>query len=119
VLVTNDWALTAGHCVDQNRLTPRQLGVVFLGTRIAVDAVYVFGGYSDEVGPDVALVHLSSRFNIGGSNVGFRNRIWTGAPHSLFGKTVAFYGIGRTDCSGPAAGAGTYRAADFVVGEGD
>jgi Trypsin len=119
VLVVNDWVLTAGHCADQNRLSPGSLGVTFLAQAINADAVYLFGGFADEVGPDVALLHLSSPFNIGGRTTGFRNNILGGTPHDLFGKTVALYGQGRTDCVGPPAGAGTYRAADFVVNSGD
>src|SRR5579884_3086009 len=44
VLIVNDWALTAGHCANTNRLTPKNLQVTFLGTTISADAIYLFGG---------------------------------------------------------------------------
>ena len=119
VLIANDWALSAGHCVDQNRVSPGGLRVNFIGATISVDAVYLFGGFADEVGPDLALMHLAAPFNIGGTTTGFRNQIWSGQPHDLFGKTIALYGQRQTDCAGPAAGLGTYRAADFVVSRAD
>lgn len=119
VLVANDWLLTAGHCADQDRLTPGNIQVQFAGVAIGVQAVYLFGGFADEVGPDLALLHLSAPFNIGGSPTSFRNQLWSGEPRNLFGKTIAFYGQGRTDCMGPPAGVGTYRAADFVVNQDD
>jgi hypothetical protein len=119
VLIVNDWVLTAGHCAEPNRTNPNNIRVTFLGTTILANAVYLFGGYADEVGPDIALLHLSAPFTIAGHSTGFQTQFWGGQPHDLFGKTVAFYGIGRTDCAGPAAGLGPYRAADFTVDSGD
>ena len=119
VLITNDWALTAGHCVDTNRLTPGNIRVTLNGTTITGQAVYLFGGFADEVGPDLALLHLSAPFNIAGSTTSFRNQLWNGNPHGLFGKTIAFYGQGQTGCTGAATGGGTYLAADFVIDSGD
>lgn len=78
VLIVNDWVLTAGHCADGSRLTPGNIQVNFLGTAIRADAVYLFGGFADEVGPDLALLHLAAPFNIGGRTTGFRNQIWNG-----------------------------------------
>ena len=119
VLIANDWALTAGHCVDLNRLSPGNIRVALAGAASVVQAVYLFGGFADEVGPDLALLHLSAPFNIGGSTTSLRNQVWSGRPHDLFGKTIAFYGQGRTECTGAPAGGGTYRAADFVVDNDD
>jgi hypothetical protein len=119
VLLVNDWMLTAGHCADANRLTPTKLTATLNGNTIAADAVYLFGGFSDEVGPDLALLHLASGFNVGGRTTGFRNQIWDGGPHDLFGKTVAFYGQGSTNCTGVPTGGGAYLAADFAVSSGD
>jgi hypothetical protein len=114
VLIVNDWVLTAGHCVIRNRRTPKNIQVNFGGVTIVADAVYLFGGYADEVGPDIALAHLSAPFSINGSTTGFRTQIWRGIPEDLVGKTVASYGRGRNVCVG-ATGSGPYRAADFVV----
>ena len=114
VLIVNDWVLTAGHCAIRNRLAPKNIQVALNGVTIAADAVYLFGGYVDEVGPDLALMHLSAPFNVNGSTTGFRNQIWSGAARNLIGKTVASYGQGRNVCAG-RTGSGTYRAGDFVV----
>ena len=105
--------------MDINRLTPGNIQVTLNGATITGQAVYLFGGFADEVGPDVALLHLSAPFNIGGSTTSFRNQLWNGSPHGLFGKTIAFYGQGRTECTGAPTGGGIYLAADFVVDSGD
>lgn len=118
VLMTNAWVLTAGHCADHARLNPGRLQVRLLpaasanAQTITVQAVYLFGGYSDEVGPDLALLHLTTPFRINGSASSFANRIWSGgARKEVLGKTVAFYGMGRDACNG--GNLGTYQAADL------
>lgn len=120
VLVTNAWVLTAGHCAIRERLTPAQVQVRLLPTgsansqTVAVQAIYLFGGFSDEVGPDLALMHLAAPLRINGSTSGFRNRIWEGSRGDILGnKTAAFYGRGRDACTGGTSG--TYQAADLTT----
>jgi hypothetical protein len=116
VLLSNDWLMTAGHCADASRLQPSTITARFDGTEIAADALYLFGGYSDEVGPDLALVHLAAPFSINGNTTGFVNHLWSGDVESLVASdaVVAFYGQGRSEC-GVATGVGTYRSADLPV----
>src|SRR4051812_33742929 len=59
VLISNDWVMTAGHCTIANRLSPQNIAVTFNSVSIRADALYLFGGYVDEVGPDLSLLHLS------------------------------------------------------------
>jgi hypothetical protein len=127
VLLANDWLLTAGHCVDQNRTAPAGLTAT-LGTQTErADAVYLFAGYSQEVGPDLGLVHLARPLTVNGRTSGFRTRFWSGSKADLAGKTVASYGRGNNVASAAtptmpactAGGFGPYRATNFTVAAGD
>jgi len=127
VLIANDWVMTAGHCVNSRSAT--SAAVTLVGVAQTSDAIYQFGGGLDAqgnlldltYGPDLALVHLSKPFAINGSATGFTNQIYTGTPESLNGKTVATYGEGISIYATPgtpptpAAGFGTWRAADLTV----
>jgi Trypsin len=119
VLIANDWLLTAGHCAVDDRTNPAALQVSLTAPAQAIpaQAIYLFGGFRDEVGPDLALVHVSSPFQINGSTTGFSNRLWPGTPESLVKpeRTVAMYGQGRFTCGPPPYGSGTFRAADMKL----
>jgi hypothetical protein len=133
VLLTNDWVITAGHClsVDRNPKTMRisaNWGPGGSQERTS-DAFYQFGGGLDmsgrdldlKYGPDLALVHLTQPFTVNGATTGYRNQIYPGSAESLKGKTIATYGRGISIYAvpgtppTPATGGGTYRAADLIV----
>jgi hypothetical protein len=126
VLLVNDWALTAGHCVALDRTQPANVTFTLLGIApdpdqtVTADAIYLFGGFADEVGPDLALVHLSTPLVINGSPSGFANQLWPGTSDTLVDPnvTLTIYGQGWSDCPVPPAtgmGAGTYRVAELLL----
>jgi hypothetical protein len=118
ILLSNDWALTAGHClaygpgnqaansVTLNRSTGSD-------TRTS-DQFYQFGDYELNSAPDIAVIHLSSPMPVNGSTTGFTNAIDATPSSSLLGVTLAEYGIGYNQIN-PNSGAGSWRAADMVV----
>jgi hypothetical protein len=120
VLIAKDWVMTAGHCVIDQRTNPSKKQVRLVtpdlksrnSQTIAVQAIYLFGGLAD-VGPDLALLHLQSAFNVSGN---FTNQIWTGGPGAVVGKTVSFYGQGFGSCA--TNNYGQYLAADLLVQPG-
>ena len=63
------------------------------------------------IGPDLALLHLQSAFNVSTTN-----QIWTGGRDAVAGKTVAFYGQGYGSCA--TNNYGQYLAADLLVQSG-
>lgn len=138
VLLANDWVLTAGHCVSNNRTSPANITSSIVGNGLGVpasqapgQAVYLFAGFSDEVGPDLALMHLGRPLSVHGSTSGYVGpTFWSGTMGDL-GKgtrTVSVYGQGGnslTSCGNPGAtppvppsvaGAGTYRSGTVEVG---
>lgn len=129
VLITNNWVMTAGHCVNSLRPTPPPETVTLNGANRTSDAIYQFGGGLDNngrfldlsYGPDLALVHLSQSFSIAGSTTNFSNRLYAGSPASLNGKIIATYGQGISIYAQPGTpplpplGAGIWRAADLTV----
>lgn len=120
VLIAKDWVMTAGHCVIDQRTNPSKKQVRLVtpdlksknSQTIAVQAIYLFGGLAD-VGPDLALLHLQSAFNVSGN---FTNQIWTGGRDAVVGKTVSFYGQGYGSCA--TNNYGQYLAADLLVQSG-
>lgn len=107
VLIANDWALTAGHCVDVDEgikthwIRHPDTNGAWFGT----DAVYKFGYLAgDPSGPDLGLLHLTAPVPLNGRTRGFRNRFWTGA---VLNRTVALFGLGTQMTN--------YWGADFNV----
>ncbi len=122
VLLAADWALTAGHCVDTTRTAPAALTVTMLEDAPAessspADAIYLFAGFADEVGPDLALVHLARPLTVTGNPGVFGDRFWPGTLAELGQgeRTASIYGQGDTmaiQCTPTydGTGAGTYRS---------
>jgi hypothetical protein len=117
VALSNDWILTAGHCVVADRVGVNNLQVTMLRGDAAASssraqAIYMFAGFSDEVGPDIALVHLAGPLTIHGSTSGFTTKFWGGSMADLATGTrlVSVYGQGwntYTAC-GTTSPAGIY-----------
>lgn len=104
ILLANDWAITAGHCLDVVEGKTTTVTAAFTTGSFIADAVYKFGaGSQDPSGPDIGLVHLRAPITVHGTIVGFSTRLWSGDVKQ---KTVAVFGRGP---------AGTYGAADFTA----
>lgn len=131
VLIANDWLLSAGHCAAEERLTPTSVTVSAVSdpTGAAVDAMYLFGGFSDEIGPDLSLMHLSRRLTVNGSTSGVRRPFWSGSMDDLSQgvRSVSIYGQGHNTRVAPPTpnitvcdnsllrGVGTYRSGTAQV----
>lgn len=92
VLLTNEWVLTAGHCIDAD--TGRNAEFHFSSqpnTIYLSNAMYKFGYHAtDEFGlADIGLVRLTTRVPINGSTNTFFTRLYGG---DAVGKTVTIYG---------------------------
>jgi Trypsin len=126
VMISEDWVLTAGHCVPNTRPAPAITIRASWngGVSVASDAIYQFADVSDDKNPgaEIALIHLSSRMP--GINPGYRLQLYQGSLESLRGQTIAKYGRGLSSYAerNPATGgrvapegSGRYRAADLKV----
>ncbi|MFG1932228.1 trypsin-like serine protease [Mycobacterium sp. NPDC048908] len=125
VLIANDWLLSAGHCASDMGRTPNGLNVQIASdpNPTVADAIYLFGGFSDEVGPDLSLIHLQRPLLVHGSTAGLQRPFWTGTMAQLAQgvRTVSIYGQGNNTRTAPPpggnpcsdnllTGAGVYRA---------
>ena len=90
VLLTNQWVLTAGHCLDALTGKTTQVFVIGQPAIFTMNALYKFGvGSQDTTGPDMGLIQLSSPM----PNGGFTNRFFTRLNRSdPTGKSVTLYG---------------------------
>lgn len=93
ILLANDWAMTAGHCLDvlegKTTWVAPDFGVD--RSQITADAIYKFGGgaFAPE-GPDIGLIHLTRPIQVNGATAGFVTRFWNGKVEK--GTKVAVYG---------------------------
>ncbi|HEY8942783.1 MAG TPA: trypsin-like serine protease, partial [Polyangiaceae bacterium] len=104
-IVTQDWVLTARHCVDRRPTALTSSIVDWKGeTRTVIDVVN-----NDQL--DVSLLHLDSPYAIGTPGT-FVNPPWTGTTAALVGQNVDCYGYGPNEIGGPI---GTLRTATLEV----
>lgn len=104
VLIANDWILTAGHCMAGHRTNPNSADAAIVGDKPAnADAIYLFAGFADEVGPDLALAHLQRPLRVNGSTTGVKRPFWNGTMADLANgtRTVSIYGQGNNDYVAP------------------
>jgi V8-like Glu-specific endopeptidase len=90
VLLTNNWVLTAGHCLDALTGKVTQVTVPGAPGVFTMDALYKFGvSANDTTGPDIGLIRLSAPV----PNGGFTNRFFTRLNRTNpVGKSVTLYG---------------------------
>lgn len=117
VLLANDWLLTAGHCISNNRNSASVTAIAnweSVGNQLRQsDAIYQYAGFNDLRNVDLALVHLAAPFTVHGATTGFVNQLNTNSVASLAGKTVAAYGVGINAV--PRGGSGIWRAGDLAI----
>jgi len=75
-LITNQWAITARHCVSSALAAqPQQITVFLGGTRVQpAQMATVTEVHRSAAGPDLALLHLSVPLNVNGAPSGYLQR---------------------------------------------
>jgi Trypsin len=128
VLLTNEWALTAGHCVnrapsvtikflpagDPNAQTNTSSQVYVMGWDLPCPPKQTPPGPGTCRGYDLALVKSSAPFRVNGSTTNFVNTLFdpSGARP---GKAIQFFGQG-VNVAGPGQpGLGQWRFAGFSI----
>ena len=110
VMLSNEWALTAGHCLNFGPGNQNQNSVSISGVpnAVASDQIYMFGnanlrtitlpGGRTLAGlngtPDIGVIHLPTALKVNGSTNGFSNPIDATLSNQLTGTTLAEYGQG-------------------------
>jgi hypothetical protein len=112
VLQSNNWILTAGHCVSVADQT--STWVAYDGTSRVSDRVYRFAGYNEPGGPDLAMIHVATPFLVNGSTTGYARPIFVASHASMTNQAIDVYGRGQNTPQG--AGFGTWRTARVSVG---
>jgi hypothetical protein len=107
-LVTNDWALTAGHCFAPGALPIPVVASMGLAATAGFEVVR-------HPTLDVAMVRLASPFAMrvagGTSTTAFERGLVRSAPVALWGRAVQCFGFGIDNIVGADSGAGTLRTA--------
>lgn len=113
-LLTNEWVLTAAHCLNAGNLSqPSTITVVYGGqTRTGAWAAQ-HPSYSAQ-GIDMALVRVNDPFTHRGYNYGLAQGIYAGTTESLVGKKLFCAGYG--DNTYDQGGFGTLRLGLITVG---
>jgi hypothetical protein len=112
-LLTNDWILTAAHCLSSGNLgSPSTINVVYGAQQKTAD--WAAPHPSVASGVDVALIHVSSPFAHKGLTSGYSRGIYAGSTASLVGKQLTCMGYGANAFD--QSGWGTLRLGLISVG---
>jgi len=102
-LVTNQWALTARHCISSVLAgQPDQITVYFGGTRSEPAQVTTAAEVvRSPAGPDLALLRLSVPLNVGGATYGYSKRPYPSFATYAQGKTLGCLSWGSIGAVNP------------------
>lgn len=106
-LLTNEWVLTAKHCMDSGQVGNPTGYWARMGAQWSrLQRVVLHPAL------DVALVRLQTPFRLSGSTTSYRRQLYKGGASNLRGKSITCTSYGRNTYSG---GFGTLRTASFTV----
>ncbi len=102
-LLTNQWAITARHCISSVLASqPEQITVNFGGTRSApAQTATVAEVQRSPPGPDLALLRLSTPLNVQGTSYGYLQRGYPSYATFAQGMPLACTGWGSTGAANP------------------
>ncbi len=131
IFLTNNWILTAGHVVDgESDSDPTCKNNTRIANRIdisfgnqsrnisQIDAVLLHPTYKGPGHTDMALVHVTTPFQIAGSTSGYQRPISNLSLDAMMGVQTRCFGYGRRNRLVPGE-TGDLRSADFTIGRSD